>query len=82
MLCAPFDDIDNNFEFKTHCFGERGGEGDGVIILEEVVNMLGEEDMVNMLEEVANMFGEDDALNMFPDFPGSVMLKSSLSYNL
>ena len=44
--------------------------------------MLGEEDMVNMLEEVANMFGEDDALNMFPDFPGSVMLGSSLSYNL
>ena len=50
--------------------------------MEEVVNMLGEEDMVNMLEEVANMFGEDDALNMFPDFPGSVMLRSSLSYNL
>ena len=82
MMCAPFDDMNNKFELGTYCFGEIGGEGEGVIMLEEVVNMLGEEDMVNMLEEVVNMIGEEDELNTLPDCTGSAMLGSSLSYNL
>ena len=63
---------------RTYCFGESGGEGKGVIMFEEVVNMLGgEEDMVNMLdEEVVNVLAEEDVL------PGSAILGSSLSCNL
>ena len=63
---------------RTYCFGESGGEGEGVIMFEEVVNMLGgEEDMVNMLEEeVVNVLAEADVL------PGSAILRSSLSCNL
>ena len=64
-------------ESRTYCFGESGGEGEGVIMFEEVVNMLGgEEDMVNMLEEVVNVLAEADVL------PGSAILGNSLSCNL
>ena len=55
---------------RTYCFGESGGEGEGVNIFEEVFNMLGEEDMVNMLDEVAKVLAEADLL------PGSAMLKA------
>ena len=55
----------------TYCFGERGGEGEGVIMFEEVViSMLGGEDA----EDIDNMLdGEEEEvamLNVVANFPG------------
>ena len=64
----------------TYCFGERGGEGDGVIMFEEVViSMLGGEDA----EDIDDMLdGEEEEvamLNVVANFPGSAILGKSLS---
>ena len=55
----------------TYCFGERGGEGEGVIMFEEVViSMLGGEDA----DDIDNMLdGEEEEvamLNVVANFPG------------
>ena len=64
----------------TYCFGERGGEGEGVIMFEEVViSMLGGEDA----EDIDNMLdGEEEEvamLNVVANFPGLAILGKSLS---
>ena len=64
----------------AYCFGERGGEGDGVIMFEEVViSMLGGEDA----EDIDNMLdGEEEEvamLNVVANFPGWAILGKSLS---
>ena len=64
----------------TYCFGERGGEGEGVIMFEEVViSMLGGEDA----EDIDDMLdGEEEEvamLNVVANFPGSAILGKSLS---
>ena len=61
----------------TYCFGERGGEGEGVIMFEEVViSMLGGEDA----DDIDNMLdGEEAMLNVVANFPGSAILGKSLS---
>ena len=64
----------------TYCFGERGGEGEGVIMFEEVViSMLGGEDA----EDIDNMLdGEEEevaVLNVVANIPGSTIIGKSLS---
>ena len=64
----------------TYCFGERGGEGDGVIMFEEVViSMLGGEDA----EDIDDMLdGEEEevaVLNVVANIPGSTIIGKSLS---
>ena len=64
----------------TYCFGERGGEGEGVIMFEEVViSMLGGEDA----DDIDNMLdGEEEevaVLNVVANIPGSTIIGKSLS---
>ena len=65
----------------TYCFGERGGEGEGVIMFEEVViSMLGGEDA----EDIDDMLdGEEEeevaVLNVVANIPGSTIIGKSLS---
>ena len=62
----------------TYCFGERGGEGDGVIMFEEVViSMLGGEDA----EDIDDMLEEEEVavLIVVANIPGSTIIGKSLS---
>ena len=64
----------------TYCFGERGGEGDGVIMFEEVViSMLGGEDA----EDIDDMLDEEEeevaVLNVVANIPESTIIGKSLS---
>ena len=62
----------------TYCFGERGGEGEGVIMFEEVViSMLGGEDA----EDIDDMLEEEEVavLIVVANIPGSTIIGKSLS---
>ena len=64
----------------TYCFGERGGEGEGVIMFEEVViSMLGGEDA----EDIDDMLDEEEeevaVLNVVANIPESTIIGKSLS---